>query len=365
MSRIPSASDTFYYNVRGKSVRGRHERHDLWYNQFTDTQHRNEADQLMVDEIDSIDDPTPKERIMRAVGKPMLLSKSKLLLGLKKSLALTWTDTLAEELHKPVRHRFERRKVFSPSVDHIWAADLVDMKAFSNFNSAVKYLLMVIDDYSRYGWIEPLITKDSKSAANAFKSIFKSNRKPEKHWVDSGTEFYNSEVKKLSMDLFSTNNEEKSVIVERWNRTIKERVFKYFTSNSTNKYIGILGDLVSDYNNTVHSSLGVTPVQASEGVEVKVQPRVTVKKTKFEVGNRVSITKKKATFEKGYTPRWTEEVFTICEVQQTSPVAYKIKDRKIELIEGSSYEQELQETNQDIHRIEKVIRKRGNKSYVK
>jgi len=110
-------------------------------------------------------------------------------LDLKKSLALTWTETLAEELHKPVRHMFERRTVFSPSVDHIWAADLVDMKSFSKFNSGVKYLLMIMDVYSRYGSIETIKTKDSKSVANAFKNIFKSNGKPENFGLIMGPSF--------------------------------------------------------------------------------------------------------------------------------------------------------------------------------
>jgi len=251
--------------------------------------------------------------------------------------------------------------VYSTGVDKIWAADLVDMKALSKYNSGMKYLLMVIDVYSRYGWIVPLKNKDAKSVAQAFKDIFKSGRKPEKLWVDKGAEFYNAEVKKLGMELYSTENEEKSMVVERWNRTIKERMFKYFNSNSTMKYVDILEGLVNEYNNTVHSSTGVTPNQSP----TKVIEEIHVAKPKFKVGDRVRITRKKGTFEKGYTPNWTEEVFTISEVKHTVPPTYKIVDYNDSEIKGTFYEQELQKTVQEVYRIEKVIRKKGSKSLVK
>ena len=101
---------------------------------------------------------------------------------------------LAEELHKPVRRKFERRRVLVNGIDKIWAADLVDMQAFSKFNRGVKYLLAVID-----------VDKTGKSVASALKTIFK-ERKPEKMWVDKGKEFYNKDVKDL-IKLYSTENE--------------------------------------------------------------------------------------------------------------------------------------------------------------
>lgn len=282
---------------------------------------------------------------------------------------MKWSDTLAEELHKPVIHKFKKRKVFARGVDKIWGADLVDIRSFSKFNQGVQYLLMLIDVFSKYGWIQPLNNKTGVEVANALKRVFK-DRKPEQLWVDKGTEFYNRHVQSI-VTLYSTENEEKSSIVERWNRTIKEKMFKYFSANSTRKYIDVLQNMVKNYNETVHSSIKMTPIEASKKEN---ENRVWInlygfpkpgQEPKFSVGDKVRITKKKKTFEKGYTPRWTEEVFEITEVQYTNPPTYKLKDWKGEKIIGSFYELELQKTRQDMFRIEKVLRKKGNKMLVK
>ena len=136
------------------------------------------------------------------------------------------------------------------------------MQAFSKFNRGIKYLLAIIDVFSKYGWLIPLKDKTGKSVASALKTIFK-ERKPEKMWVDKGKEFYNKDVKEL-IELYSTDNEEKSSVVERSIRTMKEKMWKYFTDNNTNVYIDILPDFVKDYNNKRHSSIKMTPVEASK-----------------------------------------------------------------------------------------------------
>ena len=256
-------------------------------------------------------------------------------------------------------------------IDKIWAADLVDMQAFSKFNRGIKYLLAVIDVFSKYGWLIPLKDKTGKSVASALKTIFM-ERQPEKMWVDISKEFYNENVKSL-VELYSTENEEKSSVVERWIRTMKERMWKYFTDNNTNHYADILPDLVKGYKNTGHSSIKMTLVEAS-----KKKNELTVWRTlypdhleirdinpEFSVGDKVRISKKKKTFEKGYTTRWTEEIFTIVEVKRTSPVTYKIADLNEEEIKGSFYEPELQKTSQQLFRIEKVIKRGKKKSLVK
>ena len=136
------------------------------------------------------------------------------------------------------------------------------MQAFSKFNRGVEYLLAVIDVFSKYGWLIPLKDKTGKSVASALKTIFE-ERKPEKMWVDKGKEFYNKDVKDL-IELYSTENEEKSSVVERWMRTMKEKMWKYFSAKSTNVYMNVLSDLVKEYNNTRHSSIKMTPVKASK-----------------------------------------------------------------------------------------------------
>ena len=245
------------------------------------------------------------------------------------------------------------------------------MSALSKYNDGINFLLLVIDTFSKYGWIIPLKNKEGKTVANALKTIFE-ERKPEKLWVDKGTEFYDKNVRGL-VELYSTENEEKGSIVERWIRTMKEKMWKYFTDNNTYTYIDILPDLVEDYNNTVHSSTKLTPVEASNKkneltVWRNLYPdryKIHDLTPKFSVGDKVRLSKKKKTFEKGYTTRWTEEIFTITEIQNTDPITYKIEDLQGEKIKGTFYEPELQKTEQQIFRIEKVIKKEKGKSLVK
>jgi len=267
---------------------------------------------------------------------------------------------------------FRKRRVVVNGVDKIWAADLVDMQAFAKCNDGIKYLLTVIDVFSKYGWIVPLKSKTGVEVAEAFNTIFKEGRRPDKLWVDKGKEFYNRNVKALGVELYSTENEEKSCVVERWNRTMKEKMFKYFTANNTRRYVDVLDEMVKKYNNTRHSSIKMAPVEASKKQNEKLvwanshgSEPATKLTFKFAVGERVRITKKKGIFDKSYTPRWTEEVFTVSQLQYTDPPTYKITDSSGEEIQGTFYEQELQKTNQEIYRIEKVVRRKGNKSLVK
>jgi len=136
---------------------------------------------------------------------------------------VSWSSPLATELHKPVIKNFPKRKVFVNRIDKIWAADLVDTQAFSRFNREIRYLVTVIDVFSKFGWMLPLKDRTGVSVANALKEIFK-QRKSEKLWTDKGQEFYNKHVNALGIELYSTENEEKSSVVERWNRTMKEKL---------------------------------------------------------------------------------------------------------------------------------------------
>ena len=280
---------------------------------------------------------------------------------------------LAEELHKPVKRKFRKRRVLVSGIDKIWAADLADMQALSKENEGYKFLLLVIDTFSKYGWIVPLKDKKGETIVKALKEIFKeSGRRPDKLWTDKGREFFNKDVRDL-VYLYATENEEKSSIAERWIRTMKEKMFKYFTDNNTYNYIDALPELVEDYNNTVHSSTKLTPTDASkEENELTVwrnlypdRYKTSRLNPKFSVGDKVRITKKKKDFEKGYTARWTEEIFTIKEIRETNPITYKLEDLQGEEIKGTFYEPELQKTEQQIYRIEKIIKKEKGRSFVK
>ena len=149
--------------------------------------------------------------------------------------------------------------------------------------------------------------KTGKSVADVFKEIFKkSKRKPEKLWTDKGREFYNKDVEELGVELYSTENAEKSSVVERWNRTMKEKMFKYFTANNTKKYIDVLDDFVERYNKTRHSSIKMTPVEASKKAnEVRVYrnlyPDLTrlPMRAKFKTGDKFEFKRRKDSLKKG------------------------------------------------------------------
>jgi len=179
-------------------------------------------------------------------------------------------------------------------------------------------------------------------------------------------------VKEFGAELYSTENAEKSSVVERWNRTMKEKMFKYFTANNTNKYIDILDGFFERYNNTRHSSIKMNPVEASKKenemrVYRNLYPDLKRRplRAKFKTGDIAQILKKKGLFEKWFTPNWTEEVFTASKIQKTNPVTCKITDCNGEEIQGTFYEQELQKTSQEVFRIEKVVKKDKTKSLVK
>ena len=151
-------------------------------------------------------------------------------------------EQLADELHKPIIRKCKKRKVYSAFKDNIWAADLADMQLISKFNKGLKFLLCVIDIYSKYAWVVPLRDKKGVSTVNVFQSILKkSNRKPHKIWVDKGSELYNRSMKswleKNVIEMYSAHNEGKSVVAERFIRTIKNKIYKYMTSKSKNEYI--------------------------------------------------------------------------------------------------------------------------------
>ena len=282
---------------------------------------------------------------------------------------------MADELHKPIRRRFEKRRVFVKGIDEIWAADLVDMKEFEEENGGVKFLLSVFDVFSKFGWMLALKNKSGESVALALKEIFK-ERKPKFLWTDKGKEFWNSKVKNFlkenGVKLYSTENEEKISVLERWNRTMKEKMWKMFTERNSWVFVDKLDDLVKKYNRTKHGPISMTPISASRKQNEKVFAKLfgkdilkKRKKPKFKVGDRVRIGKKKKTFEKGFTPNWSEEIFVVDQVIHTNPVTFKLVDLMGEEVTGSFYGEELQKTNQEVFRVEKGLFEENGKSFVK
>ena len=203
------------------------------------------------------------------------------------------------------------------------------------------------------------------SIVNAFQSILDdSKRKLNKLWVDKGSEFYNRSMKSWlqgnDIAIYLTHNEGKSVFAERFIRTLKNKMYKYMTSISRNVYIDKLDDIVDEYNNTYHRTIKMKPVDVKDNIDKEVNDD-----PKFKVGDHVRISKYKNIFAKGYTPNWSEEVFVIKKIKNTVPWTYVINDLNGKEIIGTFYEKELQKIDHQEFRIEKVIKKKGNKLYVK
>ena len=182
---------------------------------------------------------------------------------------------LANELHKPIIRKFIKRKIYSSFRDSIWGVDLVDMQSLSKYNKRIKYLLCAIDLFSKYAWVVPIKDKKETSIVNAFKNIIsqeneaesKGRRKPNKIWVAQGSEFYKyfkDFLKINKFEMYSTYNEGKSVVAERFIRTLKNKIFKHMTAISKNIYFDVLDDIVNKYNKTVHKTIKMKPIDVTD-----------------------------------------------------------------------------------------------------
>ena len=279
-------------------------------------------------------------------------------------------------LHKPARRHYKRSRVIVPGIDAQFQADLVDVQNLSRYNKGYKYLLTCIDIFSKYAWVVPLKTKQGQELVKAFQMILSSGRKPNKLQTDQGTEFLNGVFQKFlrdnNIDFFTVNSGLKASVVERFNRTFKNKMYKYFTAKNTLTYINVLPQLVSSYNNTYHRSIKMKPSEVTKANETKVWDTLygnDVEKRvrfKFQVGDRVRISKVKRMFEKSYLPNFTEEMFTVYKRMARQVPVYKLKDDAGEILDGTFYEPELQKIikNDDVYRVEKILRKRKRKGIV-
>ena len=207
------------------------------------------------------------------------------------------------------------------------------MQSLSRKNKGIKYLLCAIDLYSKYSFVISLKDKKGISIVNAFNKIIKqSNRraegtsaqhvKPNKIWVDQGGELYNNVFKKWLSDndiiMYSTYNEGKSVVAERFIRTLKNKLYKHMTATGKNVYYDVLDDVVNKYNNTKHSNIKMKPIDVKNNKRVYID-EYNEKDSRFKVGDRVRISKFKNIFAKGYTPNWSKEIFIVDKINDTVP----------------------------------------------
>lgn len=284
-------------------------------------------------------------------------------------------EQVVRELHKSTRKNFPRRRVIVKGIDDLWQIDLVEMIPHARVNKNFKYLLTVIDVFSKYAWAEPVKSKSAEDVVKAMDSILKKGRKPKNIQSDNGKEFYNNKFKKLmenyDINHYSTFSNLKASVVERFNRTLKNMMYFEFSLRGNYKWIQMLDELIKKYNNKKHRSIGMKPVNVTRKVEKQLLNTVyshlkIAGPAKFKVGDHVRISKAKSIFEKGYTPNWSTEIFIVKKVEITNPVTYKLEDVTGQPIAGGFYESELQKTKHpDIYLVEKILRKKGKKVYVK
>ena len=281
-------------------------------------------------------------------------------------------------LQKPVRYKFKRNRVVAKGLDALWDMDLADVSNIEESNKGVRFLLIVIDIFSRYLWVVPLANKKHTTVINGLKKVFSHGRKPQ--WIrsDQGGEFKNrwmkTFLKKESVGHFVTYNETKANYAERVIRTIKVLMYRYFTHKQSREYKSILQDLVFNYNNRPHSSLnGRHPADINAGnesviwkeqyIDSIVLPKTAKpKKYKHDVDDLVRLPHLKRPFQRDYDEKWTEELFIVkSRLFRSGIPIYKVVDFANDPIQGTFYENELQRVNKsrdDLWRVEKVIKKR-------
>ena len=287
-----------------------------------------------------------------------------------------WLSTQdAYTLHKPVRRHFKRRCVVVGGPNQQWQADLVDMSRLKTANDGTTFLLTVIDVFSKRAWCIPLKIKSAASLVAAFRRLLNdvnNNNRPTTLQTDKGSEFLNRPLQRLLKEYgvhhFATHNEEtKASMVECFNRSLKTRMWRYFTEKQTIRYVDALQDFVRSYNDSYHRSIGMAPSAVNGANQETVWQRLYGHDgggtPKYRVGDRVRISKAKRHFEKGYMANWTEELFTIVDAHRSDPPVYRLVDWHGDSLDGTFYEPELQKvivSADKTYRVEAELRRRNN-----
>jgi len=294
----------------------------------------------------------------------------------------TWLQKQdAYTLHRQVRKRFPRNPYSVNNILDVFECDLVDVQALSKHNDGHKYLLTVIDVFSKFLHMVPLKSKTGKDVTSAFRSVLQDPKylKPYKRrpvWVrtDKGKEFLNSTFQNLLKHegiqfQVCRNPDIKCSVVERAQRTIRDKLYKYFTYKNTYRYIDVLQDFVAGYNAAVHSSTGMAPASVTDSDILAIwkrmqqkQGKVRIKKAKYSVGQHVRISKEKMRFAKSAEQNFSTEIFRIIKVIRRTPrPVYELEDLNKQLIHGQFYEEELTPvriTKQTQFQIDKIVRTR-------
>lgn len=279
---------------------------------------------------------------------------------------------IVEEIHKPARRNFPRRRTVILGFDDLWQMDIAVFSSpfYTKENNGYKYILVVIDCYSKYLWTEALKTKSGEEVTGAMKRIFEksSPRIPKNLQSDQGKEFFNKDFKKLmlkhSINQYTTFSTKKAAIAERVIRTLKRWMHKEFSFRGSYNWTGILDEITRKYNNRVHRTIKMKPKDVTSKTKLHYLNNDAViheQKTKFKVNDIVRISKYRAVFDKSYHPQFSTELFKIRKVHLTNPTTYLLQDLDGTNIEGGFYGQELQPTkHKDEYLVEKVLRRKGD-----
>ena len=286
-------------------------------------------------------------------------------------------------LHRPVRRKFPRRKTIVSGPNIQWQADLLDVANLKKHNDGNNFILTAIDVFSKVAYAYPIKNKTAVCVIKALKSAFeKAGLRPALLQTDRGLEFLSASVQKFLKEngikhFVSLNEDIKAAVVERFNRTLKERIWRYFTKNNTSRYVSALPSIVSSYNRNFHRSIGMSPSQVNSRNQEEVWNRlyggsspVTSKKDKtLKVGDIVRISQTRMKFKKGYLPGWSTETFVVTDVLKTSPITYHLRDEAGEDIDGAFYSQEIQRVKapaaDKVYNIERVLKRKGGEVLVR
>lgn len=293
---------------------------------------------------------------------------------------MNFKKRIVEELHKPARKNFARRNVVLKGINDLYQADLIEMRPHSKLNKGYNYILTVINCFTKVADALPLKDKTAHTVVEAMRQIIQRDRNKMKLLqTDNGKEYYNTLFKKLMMEYnikhYSTNSEMKASIIERFNRTLKNSMYKMFSQKGSYQWHDSLSDLIKKYNNSYHRTIGMKPVNVNESNENLVLQRIKrstkpavdkVRAKSFKEDDKVRISKYKHVFRKGYLPNWTNEVFTVYRVQPTTPTTYLLKDSRGELLQGGFYGHELLlSTVGDVYLVEKVLKRKKDQVLVR
>jgi len=261
--------------------------------------------------------------------------------------------------HFPIRKKITRNQTVVGGINDTFQMDLCDMQALQKENDGYHYLLTIIDVFSKKAFVIPLKNKTGISTLKGIEAGIKILGVPKRVHTDAGKEFFNHRVttyfKQNAIHHYMTNSENKASIIERFNRTLKEKMWRFFSFTGDFRYLENLDNIVDSYNNTYHRSIKMAPNLVNKFNVSKVYLNLyglnntneNIYRPKLKIGDFVRISKYKKIFDKGYTANWSSEIFIIYKILFKSEITYLIRDltEKSEQIEGVFYEKELQKVD--------------------